>query len=142
MSDVIRLSRHARHYLVIFDHGKPLALYHTKRLASPGQRIVLYAKDRGCTAPGCDVKGYYSEVHHVLPYAQTHTTDINDLAFACGGHHPLAEKGWTTRKTAHGDTEWIPPPHLDRGQPRINTFHHPEKLLHTENDEDDDSGAP
>jgi hypothetical protein len=150
MSDVIRLSRHARHYSpasgrypqVIFDHGKPLALYHTKRLASPGQRIVLYAKDRGCTAPGCDVKGYYSEVHHVLPYAQSHTTDINDLAFACGGHHPLAEKGWTTRKNAHGDTEWIPPPHLDRGQPRINTFHHPEKLLHTEDDEDDDSGAP
>src|SRR5882757_3936083 len=139
MSDVVRMARHARHYLVIFDHGKPLALYHTKRLASPGQRIVLYAKDRGCTAPGCDVKGYYSEVHHVLPYAQSHTTDINDLAFACGGHHPLAEKGWTTRKNAHGDTEWIPPPHLDRGQPRINTFHHPEKLLHTEDDDEDDS---
>jgi len=32
-----------------------LALYHTNRLASPGQRIVLYAKDRGCTHPGCDV---------------------------------------------------------------------------------------
>uniref|UniRef100_UPI003F67B217 13E12 repeat family protein n=1 Tax=Mycobacterium avium TaxID=1764 RepID=UPI003F67B217 len=59
MSDVIRLSRHARHYLAIFDHGKALALYHTKRLASPAQRIVLYAKDRGCTAPGCTVPGYY-----------------------------------------------------------------------------------
>ncbi len=41
MSDVIRLARHARHYLAIFDKGKALALYHTKRLASPGQRIVL-----------------------------------------------------------------------------------------------------
>ena len=45
MSDVIRLARHARHYLAIFDNGKALALYHTKRLASPAQRIVLYAKD-------------------------------------------------------------------------------------------------
>ncbi|WP_431739709.1 hypothetical protein, partial [Mycobacterium mantenii] len=27
------------------------------------------------------------------------------------------------------ETQWIPPPHLDRGQPRTNTFHHPEKLL-------------
>ncbi|WP_116645558.1 13E12 repeat family protein, partial [Mycobacterium kubicae] len=62
MSDVIRLSRHAHHYLAIFDRGKALALYHTKRLASPAQRIVLYAKDRGCTAPGCDVTGYYCEV--------------------------------------------------------------------------------
>jgi hypothetical protein len=37
--------------------------------------------------------------------------------------------GWITRKRANGDTEWIPPPHLDHGQPRTNSFHHPEKLL-------------
>ncbi|EUA15623.1 hypothetical protein I546_0704 [Mycobacterium kansasii 732] len=36
MSDVIRLARHAHHYLAVFDQGKALALYHTKRLASPG----------------------------------------------------------------------------------------------------------
>ncbi len=135
MSDVIRLARHARHYLAIFDKGKALALYHTKRLASPAQRIVLYAKDRGCSAPGCTVGGYYSEVHHVTPYSQCRTTDVNDLTLGCGGHHPLAERGWTTRKNARGDTEWIPPAHLDRGQPRTNTFWHPEKLLR---DGDDD----
>ena len=137
MSDVIRLARHARHYLAIFDKGKALALYHTKRLASPGQRIVLYAKDRGCSAPGCDVSGYYSEVHHVTDYAKCRTTDVNDLTFACGPNHKLLEKGWTTRKNGNGDTEWIPPPHLDRGQPRINTFHHPEKLLRNEDDDDE-----
>jgi len=136
MSEVIRLARHAHHYLAIFDKGKALALYHTKRLASPGQRIVLYAKDRGCSAPGCDVPGYYSEVHHVTPYAQCRTTDVNDLTFACGPNHKLLEQGWTTRKHANGDTEWIPPAHLDYGQPRTNTFHHPEKLLRDE-DEDD-----
>jgi hypothetical protein len=135
MSDVIRLARHAHQYLAIFDKGKAIALYHTKRLASPGQRIVLYAKDRGCSAPGCDVPGYSSEVHHVTAYAQCHTTDVNDLTFGCGGHHPLAERGWTTRKRKDGTTEWIPPPHLDYSQPRTNTFHHPEKLLC---DEDDD----
>jgi hypothetical protein len=140
MSDVIRLARHARHYLAIFDNGKALALYTTKRLASPGQRIVLYAKDRGCTAPGCAVPGYYSEVHHVTPYAQCRTTDVNDLTFGCGCHHRLLKPGgWTTRKNAKGDTEWIPPPHLDRGQPRTNTFHHPEKLLHGEDDDEDDN---
>ena len=46
MSDVIRLAWNAHHYLCTFDKGKAIALYHTKRLASPGQRIVLYAKDR------------------------------------------------------------------------------------------------
>jgi hypothetical protein len=138
MSDVIRLARHARHYLAIFDRGKALALYHTKRLASPGQRIVLYAKDRGCSAPGCTVPGYYSEVHHVTDYAKCRTTDVNDLTFACGPQHRLLNPGgWTTRKNSNGDTEWIPPPHLDRGQPRINIFHHPEKLLR-DGDEDDE----
>ena len=129
MSDVIRLASHAHHYLCIFDKGKAIALYHTKRLASPGQRIVLYARDRGCSHPGCDVAGYWCEAHHCTPYAQCHTTDVNDLTFGCGGHHPLAEQGWTTRKNQRGDTEWIPPPHLDHGRPRTNTFHHPEKLL-------------
>jgi hypothetical protein len=33
--------------LAIFDKGRALALYHCRRLASPAQRIVLYAK--GCS---------------------------------------------------------------------------------------------
>ena len=78
MSDVIRLASHAHHYLAIFDKGKALALYHTKRLASPAQRIVLYAKDRGCSFPGCDVPGYLCEVHHCDPYATNPVTDINE----------------------------------------------------------------
>ncbi|WP_407558093.1 HNH endonuclease signature motif containing protein [Mycobacterium paraintracellulare] len=136
MSEVIRLGRHAHHYLAIFDKGKALALYHTKRLASPGQRIVLYAKDRGCTAPGCTVSGYYCEVHHTTDYATCHSTDINQLTFACGPHHRMLDPGgWTTRKNAKGETEWKPPPHLERNRPRTNTFHHPEKLLR---DDDDD----
>ena len=136
MSDVIRLASHAHHYLAIFDNGRALALYHTKRLASPAQRIVLYAKDRGCSFPGCSVPGYLCEVHHCNPYAVHPVTDINDLTLACGPNHKLAEQGWTTRKNAHGDTEWIPPPHLDHGQPRVNTYHHPEKLLRDDGDDE------
>lgn len=139
MSDLIRMAGHAHHYLAIFDKGKPLALYHTKRLASPAQRIMLYAKDRGCTKPGCPVPGYWTQVHHPEGWAATHRTDIDQLTLACGPDNRLAETGWTTRKNARGDTEWIPPPHLDHGQPRINTFHHPEKLL--EPDDEDVPGA-
>ncbi|WP_173399642.1 HNH endonuclease signature motif containing protein [Mycobacterium canetti] len=135
MADVIRMASHAHHYLAIFDHGKPLALYHTKRLASPAQRIMLFAKDRGCTKPGCDAPAYHSQAHHVTGWTSTGRTDITDLTLACGPDNRLAEKGWTTRKNTHGDTEWLPPPHLDHGQPRTNTFHHPEKLLR-HNDED------
>jgi hypothetical protein len=124
--------------LAIFDNGKALALYHTKRLASPGQRIVLYAKDRGCTAPGCDAPAYFTEVHHVTDYAKCRTTDVNDLTLACGTNHRIVQPGgWQTRKRKDGRTEWIPPPHLDRGQPRINLFHHPEELLREDDDADD-----
>jgi hypothetical protein len=136
MSDVIRWASHAHNYLAIFDHGRPLALYHTKRLASPAQRIMLYARDRGCTKPGCDAPAYHSQVHHVKGWITTRRTDIDDLALACGPDNRLAEKGWTTRTNARGATEWIPPPHLDHGQPRTNSFHHPERFLR-EGDDDE-----
>jgi hypothetical protein len=134
MSDVVRLGSHAHHYLAIFDKGTALALYHTKRLASPGQRIVLHAKDRGCSAPGCTVPAYLCEAHHCTPYATNPVTDVNNMTLACGPDHRLADNGWTTRKNSRGDTEWIPPPHLDRGQARVNTFHHPEKLLRADDE--------
>jgi hypothetical protein len=98
--------------------------------------LNILAKDRGCTRPGCDVPGYWSEVHHIEKWANTHCTDINTLTLACGSDHPLAEQGWTIRKRTDGITEWIPPPHLDHGQPRTNSYHHPENLLADE-DEDD-----
>jgi Domain of unknown function (DUF222) len=136
MSDVIRWAAHAHHYLAIFDGGRPLSLYHTKRLASPAQRIMLYARDRGCTRPGCDAPAYHSEVHHVKGWTSDRRTDIGDLALACGPDNRLAEKGWTTRTNARGQTEWIPPPHLDTGQPRTNTFHHPERYLQVSDDDE------
>ncbi len=140
MSDVIRQARHAHHYLAIFDNGKALALYHTKRVASPAQRLVLYAKDRGCSAPGCTVPGYYCEVHHVIGYAVCRATDVNNLTLGCGTQHRIIQPGgWSTRKNTRGETEWIPPPHLDRGQPRTNSYWHPEKLLHTDDDEEEAS---
>ncbi|HEX5254089.1 MAG TPA: HNH endonuclease signature motif containing protein [Mycobacterium sp.] len=129
MSDLIRMASHAHHYLALFDGGKPLALYHTKRLASPAQRIMLYAKDRGCTKPGCDAPAYHSQVHHVRGWATDRRTDIDELTLACGIDNRLVETGWTTRKNAQGDTEWIPPAHLDRGQPRTNNYHHPDRFL-------------
>lgn len=142
MRDVIRMARHAHHYLAIFDKGKAVALYHTKRLASAGLRIVLYAKDRGCSHPGCDVSGYYCEVHHVEEYSRNPETAMENLTFACGPHHTLLTPGgWRTRVNSRGETEWIPPLHMQRDRPRTNTFHHPEKLLGADTDADTDTEA-
>ncbi|ULP46533.1 HNH endonuclease signature motif containing protein [Mycolicibacter virginiensis] len=136
MRDVIAMASHAHHYLRIYDGAKELALFHTKRLASPGQRIVLYAKERGCSHPNCPVAGYYCEVHHDDDYAKTKRTDVTDLSLRCGPHHELMTSGgWKTRKRHDGTTQTLPPPHLDRGQPRTNHYHHPERLLRESDDD-------
>jgi Domain of unknown function (DUF222) len=137
--DLIRMARHAYHYLAVFDDhsNRPLYLGRTRRIASPDQRVVLYAQERGCTHPGCDVPGYWSQVHHTDDWATGGTTDIDKLTFACKPHHKLIDMGWRTRKQPDGTTEWIPPPHLNHGQPRTNNYHHPEKMLREGNDDDD-----
>jgi hypothetical protein len=138
MADVLRLASHAHHYLVLYDgKGIPLHLGRTQRLASPGQRIVLLNKDRGCTAPGCTANGYQSHVHHaVADWKNGGHTDINDLTLACKADNLLIENTeWTTRKNLDGITEWIPPPHFDTGQPRTNDYHHPERILTPKDDD-------
>lgn len=139
MRDVIRLASHAHHYLVVYDKHtrEPLYLGHTKRFASPGQRIVLHALDRGCTRPGCTTPGYWCQAHHVDGWvAENGPTDITKMTMACGPDNRLIEKGgWVTRKRKDGRTQWIPPPHLDTGQARVNNYHHPEKYLLPEEDE-------
>ena len=130
----------AYHYLYIYDKHTKQSLYlgRTRRLASAAQRMVLHAKDRGCTRPGCTVCGYNSQVHHaVADWKNDGQTDIDDLTFACGPDNRMVEKtGWTTRKNTNGDTEWIPPPDLDTGQTRVNGHHHPERYLLPEDDHD------
>ncbi|BBX98336.1 HNH endonuclease signature motif containing protein [Mycobacterium lacus] len=136
MPDLIRMARHAYHYLAVFDEhsSRPLYLGRTRRVATPDQRVVLYAKDRGCTHPGCDVPGYWCEVHHVDDWAAGGQTNADKLTFACTPNHKQAGQGWRTRKLPNGRTEWIPPPHHDHGQARTNDYHHPERLLTDDED--------
>jgi hypothetical protein len=142
MRDVIRLASHAHHYLAVYDEHTREALYlgRTKRCASPGQRIMLYSLHGGCTKPGCHVPPYGCEVHHaVRDWAKGGQTNINELTLACKPDNLLVENtGWTTRIRKDGRTEWIPPPELDTGQTRVNDYHHPERMLNRNNDDEHD----
>ena len=138
--DLIRMAVPSYSYLAIFDGvtGKSLWLGRTKRLASAEQRLMLLSRERGCTAPGCTVRGYDCQVHHAArAWKHGGTTDIDDLTLACKRDNLHADNdGWDTRKLPNGQTEWIPPPNV----PLIggtNTYHHPERLLPPD-DEDDD----
>jgi len=141
MSEVVRQAMAAHPYLAVFDKctDEPLFLGRAKRKASKAQRIMLYAKDRGCTRPGCTAPAYHSEAHHaVADWTDGGQTNITDLTLACGPDNRRVKRGgWTTRKRKDGRTEWIPPPQLDTGQARVNNYHHPERYLIADEDEPD-----
>jgi hypothetical protein len=145
MATVIRLASHAHHYLVVYDTHThvPLYLGRTRRCASPGQRIVLHDRDRGCTFPGCTVPGYGTQVHHVIGWQRDGQTNIDVEVLACGKHNRYAEAGRQVRIRTNGTVEWIPPPELDTGQPRTNTYHHPDRMLkEPDADPEDDAADP
>lgn len=136
MPTLIRMAARAHPYLTVFESPREIRLYHgrTRRTASPGQRLALYAIDKGCTKPDCTAPAYQTQVHHAArDFARGGNTDINELTLACGCDNRMVNDGpagWITRKRRRDNkTEWIPPPHLDRGQTRVNYYHHPEELL-------------
>jgi hypothetical protein len=85
---------------------------------------VLYARDRGCTRPGCTASAYWCEAHHDDGWAAGDSpTDINRLSLACPADNKLIETtGWTTPRRKDGRTQWIPPPSLDKGQAASTTI--------------------
>ena len=133
IAEVIRLAAHAHHSLAVFDKatGSALDLFRARRVASPAQRIMLIARDGGCTKPGCTVGAYGSQAHHVVAdWNDGGNTNVDELGLACGpDNRAVSPDGWTTRMNERGEVEWIPPPPLDTGQTRINTYHRPERLL-------------
>ena len=139
--DVLRMASHAHHSLAVFDGvtGRALDLFRTKRVANVDQRTVLIARDGGCTKPGCTVGAYGTQVHHaVADWRHGGQTNVNELGLACGGDNRLVDDGaWTTRINDRHEVEWIPPPHLDTGQTRINSCHTPERHLRPPDDPDE-----
>jgi hypothetical protein len=116
---------------VVFNAaGGVLSYGRTRRYATPGQRLALAARDRGCSFPGCDRPPAWCEAHHVLEWINDGPTDLDNLCLACAYHHrAFAHAGW--RVEIHdGVPWWIPPAWEDPDQrPRRNTVHHLDKIL-------------
>ncbi|MFL6164451.1 MAG: DUF222 domain-containing protein [Jatrophihabitantaceae bacterium] len=120
---------------VLDDAGGILAYGRGRRLASPGQRKALFARDRGCTFPGCARPAARSEIHHATDWAHGGHTDLDSMAIACGYHNNLApQQGWQT-VLLNGVPHWQPPPWHPIQQPQRNHLHHPELFA-------DDRGHP
>jgi Domain of unknown function (DUF222) len=136
MRDVIRMAASAIHYLAVFDDHteRPLYLGRQKRIASADQRLICYARDRGCTRPNCLKSGYRCEVHHPDDWAHGGRTDADKLYFLCSPDHGMVSRGESrTIVTESGRLGWTD----GTGPPEINHAHHPDELLRGDPDPPD-----
>jgi hypothetical protein len=85
----------------------PLYLGRTRRTASPGQRLVLFARDRGCTRPGCTEPADRYQAHNATcDWQHGGRTDITDLALACGADNRLVDEGGWHTTMKNGRAHW------------------------------------
>src|ERR1700761_2198483 len=136
MRDLIAMAANAIHYLAVFDNHteRPLYLGRQKRIATQDQRLICYARDRGCTRPHCLVPGYYCEVHHGDDWRRGGRTDADKLHFLCGHDHGVVSRGQArTVVTEQGRLGWTD----GTGPPAVNHAHPPAELLRGASDRPD-----
>ena len=131
VSELVELAAHATPHLAVFKNNTSEVLYlgRGKRFASKAQRLAMFARDRGCTGPGCDVPFARTEAHHVARWEDGGCTDITNLGAACGKHNRAEGSGpgkWETTLLADGADAgrvgWRPAGSDRRWQ--VNPLHH------------------
>ncbi|MFZ8998528.1 MAG: DUF222 domain-containing protein [Ilumatobacteraceae bacterium] len=89
---------------VVLDQGR------AKRLATAEQRTALEAMNRTCSHPDCTVGIDDCRIHHVDPWGDGGTTDLDRLAPLCEHHHHLVhEGGWSFDIAPDRTGTWIRP---------------------------------
>ncbi|MGB6181098.1 MAG: DUF222 domain-containing protein [Rhodococcus sp. (in: high G+C Gram-positive bacteria)] len=148
VEDLVRIATNNpdidRYLCVLGDDGRPVYLGRNlrfgrkRRIASPDQRLALFAAEKGCTFPGCSAPATHSQIHHVTDWAKGGLTDIECLTHACERHHQLVHDGplgWATSVAPPGHRYvgrvlWHPPDVLDPARTgRVNHFFTPEDYL-------------
>ena len=81
--------------VVLGTNSVPLDWGEKRRLATPAQRQALLLRSSTCEFAGCTVSAYGCRVHHLEGSEDTHSTDYDNLGFACAIHHRLIHlDGW------------------------------------------------
>ncbi|NMM35370.1 MAG: DUF222 domain-containing protein [Phycicoccus sp.] len=79
--------------MVLGSQGQPLDVGRTKRLVTPALLAALWARDKGCTFPGCGRPPQWTDAHHVRHWIDGGTTSLLNLALLCGYHPPPRSAG-------------------------------------------------
>jgi hypothetical protein len=81
--------------LLLDASGVPLDLGRDARVFTAVQRKALAARDGGCRFPGCNRPAAHTDGHHLVPWAQGGSTDLDNGLLLCRFHHrQVHEGGW------------------------------------------------
>lgn len=81
----------------------------SRRHASQAQRHEVQRRDRRCRFPGC-ANNIFTEVHHVVHWADEGLTDLPNLVTLCDHHHHrVHEGGWQVTGNANGILRFLGP---------------------------------
>lgn len=81
--------------------GEPLNVRRQQRTVTTAIKRALWARDAGCSFPGC-THTRFVDAHHVKHWSQGGETSLANTMLLCSAHHRLVhEGGYTIRKDAH-----------------------------------------
>ncbi len=86
--------------IVLSKTGAVPDLGHSSRIADKNQTLALYARDIGCSFPGCDTPPEWCERHHVTERYRNGQTNLANLTLLCTYHHHLFQPGRQLRQTS------------------------------------------
>jgi hypothetical protein len=109
-----------------------LNLGRTVRTFTRNQRRALARRHPVCGFPGCDVPAPRCQFHHVVPWEDGGTTDLDNGVPQCRHHHRAVHQGgWRLFKDSTGCIVVVAPDGRRlRGQPPILTVPDPSRPLH------------
>ncbi|MEZ0578414.1 DUF222 domain-containing protein [Nocardioides sp. MH1] len=72
---------------VLGGKGEVLDLGRQRRLFSRAQRRAMRLRDKRCRAEGCSIPAAWAEAHHLRPWSEGGSTDLDDGVLLCSFHH-------------------------------------------------------
>ncbi len=81
----------------------------SKRFATQAQRHEVQRRDRRCRFPSCS-NNTFTDVHHIVHWADQGTTDLSNLVTLCDHHHHRVHEGkWQVKGNANGILRFLGP---------------------------------
>ncbi len=78
--------------VVLGGDSQPLDYGRSKRFHTPGQRRLVFARDKTCRAEGCEIPANWCHVHHEDPWLHGGPTSVEKGLTLCSRHHTAAHE--------------------------------------------------